>query len=191
MALQRRHNELGGVLYITGVSIVCLTIVQAKMKESIKAKAHNKKSTLNKTLQCKTKRKSYQQFMVQNCRRLLRDWPGQGLYSLSGRTSYREISWSLEAARLDVRIIITLNFDRHLGSSAAEMPIKFQGDSKSITPNLAARDLTKFYGKISMCLVNRGHGTDILPKLNNTIKQKTVEMMLSYQQRCSWWRHGT
>ena len=28
--------------------------------------------------------------------------PTQGLYSLSGKTSYRQISWSLEATRLDV-----------------------------------------------------------------------------------------
>ena len=32
----------------------------------------------------------------------------QGLYSLSSKTSYRQISWSLEAARLGVIIIATL-----------------------------------------------------------------------------------
>ena len=32
----------------------------------------------------------------------------QGLYSLSGKTSYCQISWSLEAARLDVMIIVSL-----------------------------------------------------------------------------------
>ena len=31
-----------------------------------------------------------------------------GLYSLSGKTSYRQISWSLEAARLDVAMVISL-----------------------------------------------------------------------------------
>ena len=31
-----------------------------------------------------------------------------GLYSLSGRTSYRKISWSLEAAKLDVIMIVSL-----------------------------------------------------------------------------------
>ena len=30
----------------------------------------------------------------------------QGLYSLSGKTSYRQISWSLEAARSDVIMIV-------------------------------------------------------------------------------------
>ena len=32
----------------------------------------------------------------------------QRLYSLSGKTSYRQISWSLEATRLDVIIIVSL-----------------------------------------------------------------------------------
>ena len=44
----------------------------------------------------------------------------QGLYSLSGKTSYRQISWSLEAARLDVIIIAPLwNLT---GTSAALLP---------------------------------------------------------------------
>ena len=32
----------------------------------------------------------------------------QGLYSLSGKTSYRQISWSLEAAGLDVAMVVSL-----------------------------------------------------------------------------------
>ena len=49
-----------------------------------------------------------------------------GLYSLSGKTSYRQISWSLEAARWDViRILSLRNFT---GSFAAEEPVRFQGD---------------------------------------------------------------
>ena len=47
-----------------------------------------------------------------------------GLCSLSGRTSYRKISWRLEVVRLDI-IMIALEFDRHLGSAAAEVPVKF------------------------------------------------------------------
>ena len=44
----------------------------------------------------------------------------QGLYSLSGKTSYRQISWSLEAARLDVTMIVSLwNLT---GISAAVLP---------------------------------------------------------------------
>ena len=65
----------------------------------------------------------------------------QGLYSENGKTSYRQISWSLEAARLDV--IVALKFDRHLGSAAAEVPVKFQSYWESLNPNLAASRLHK------------------------------------------------
>ena len=62
-----------------------------------------------------------------------------GLYSLSGRASYRKISRSLKAASLIVMIIVSLwNFDKHLLRAAAEMPVKFQSDWKCITPNLVA-----------------------------------------------------
>ena len=46
----------------------------------------------------------------------------QGLYPLNGKMSYRHISRSLKTARLDVIIIVSLNFGRHLG--------KFQSDWK-------------------------------------------------------------
>ena len=43
-----------------------------------------------------------------------------GLYSLSGKTSYRKISWSIEAARLDVAMVVSLwNLT---GTSAAALP---------------------------------------------------------------------
>ena len=42
------------------------------------------------------------------------------LYSLSGKTSYRQISWSLEAAGLDVAMVVSLwNLT---GTSAAALP---------------------------------------------------------------------
>ena len=44
----------------------------------------------------------------------------QGLYSLISKTSYRQISWSLEAARLDVAMTVSLwNLT---GTSAAVLP---------------------------------------------------------------------
>ena len=48
---------------------------------------------------------------------------------------------------------IALKCDRHLGSSAAEMPVKFQSDTVITTSNL---DLTRLDGKMSYRLVNRG-----------------------------------
>ena len=41
----------------------------------------------------------------------------QGLYSLSGKTSYRKISWSIEAVRLDV--IMSVSSSNVTGISAA------------------------------------------------------------------------
>ena len=59
-----------------------------------------------------------------------------GLYSLSSRpkTSYRQISRSLEAARLDVTITVSL-------WTAAELPVKIQSDWKSLNPSLMASRL--------------------------------------------------
>ena len=53
--------------------------------------------------------------------------PGLGTFSISDKTPHCKISWSLEAARLVVEMI-TLKFDRHIGSSAAEVAVKFQSD---------------------------------------------------------------
>ena len=59
-----------------------------------------------------------------------------GVYSQSGRTSYRKISWSIEAARLDVNDRVALKFDRHFDTAAAE--VKFQSDREILNPNLSA-----------------------------------------------------
>ena len=56
-----------------------------------------------------------------------------GLYSLSGWMSYRQVSWSLEDARLD----------RHVGSAGVEVTVKFQSDWKSLNLNLLASGLHK------------------------------------------------
>ena len=62
-----------------------------------------------------------------------------GLHSLSGKTSYRQISRSLKAAWLDVyNDGIALKFDRHIGSVAVQVPFKFRDNWKSLNANLAA-----------------------------------------------------
>ena len=74
-----------------------------------------------------------------------------GLYSLSGRTSYPKISRS-------IAFPIALKFHGHLGSTAAEMPVKLQSEPTIKTPNLAAsslRDVARFGGKTPYRLVNR------------------------------------
>ena len=57
-----------------------------------------------------------------NTRSMYKENPG--LYSLSGKTSYRQILWSLEAVRC-FNDHIALKFDRHLGSPTADVPVKF------------------------------------------------------------------
>ena len=66
--------------------------------------------------------------------------PILSLYSVSGKTSYRQISWRLEAARLDVEIVVSL-WNLTGTSAVAQVPAKFQSDWKSLNPNLAASRL--------------------------------------------------
>ena len=42
---------------------------------------------------------------------------------------------------------ITLKFDRHIGSTAAEVPVKFQGDRTILNANLAASRLYEILQK--------------------------------------------
>ena len=80
-----------------------------------------------------------------------------GLYSLSGKTSYRQISWSLETARLGVIMIVSLwNLT---GISAALLPrclLNFRAIGKVKTRISRLRDFTRSCGKTSYRLVNRG-----------------------------------
>ena len=67
-------------------------------------------------------------------------------YSLSGKTSYRKIWWSLEAARFGFRLFESLwNLT---GTSAATLPrclSNFKTDTIDITPNLAASILHEIW----------------------------------------------
>ena len=65
------------------------------------------------------------------------------LYSLSSISSNRQISWSLETARLDVILIASaLKFDTHLDSAAVNVPVNFQSYLKCVNSNLAASRLS-------------------------------------------------
>ena len=91
----------------------------------------------------------------------MRRWTGssldQGLYSLSGKTSYRKISWSLEAARFGFKLFQSLwNL---AGTSAALLPSclsNFRAIRPLQHPISRLRDFTRFGGKTSYRLVNRG-----------------------------------
>ena len=81
----------------------------------------------------------------------------QGLYSLSGKTSYRKISWSLEATRFGFKLFQSLwNL---AGTSAALLPrclSNFRAIRPLQHPISRLRDFTRFGGKTSYRLVNRG-----------------------------------
>ena len=82
-----------------------------------------------------------------------------GLYSLSGKTSYRKISWILEAARFWFKIFQSLwNL---AGTSTALLP-RCLSNFRAIRPLQHSisrlRGFTRFGGKTSYRLVNKGSG---------------------------------
>ena len=85
--------------------------------------------------------------------------PSLGLYSLSGKTSYRKISWSLEAARFGSKLLQSLL--NLAGTSAALLPMclsNFRAIRPLQHPISRLRDFTRFGGKTSYRLVTRGPG---------------------------------
>ena len=94
----------------------------------------------------------------------------QGLYSLSGKTSYRKISWSLEAARFGFKLFQSLwNL---AGTSAALLPrclSNFRAIRPLEHPISRLRDLTRFGGKTSYRLVNRGPEWVVYPSVNKVV----------------------
>ena len=80
----------------------------------------------------------------------------EGLYSLSGKTSYRKISWSLEAARFRFKLFQLL---WNLASTSAALPrclSNFRAIRPLQHPISRHRDFRRFGGKTSYRLVNRG-----------------------------------
>ena len=122
----------------------------------------------------------------------------QGLYSLSGKTSYRQISWSLEATRLNVIIVVSLwNLT---GTSAAALPmclLNFRAIGKVQTRISRLRDFTISCSKTSYRLVNRGPG--ILQSdwhstgINLTIFSLVIEMIIwrDFIRVPRWWSAWT
>ena len=85
--------------------------------------------------------------------------PNHGLYSLSGKTSYQKISWSLEAARFGFKLFQSL---WNLEGTSAALPPRCLSNFKAIRPwqrpISRLRDFIRFGGKTSYRLVNRGRG---------------------------------
>ena len=61
------------------------------------------------------------------------------LYLLSGKTSYRQISQSLKAARLQVIMSVSLWNLTGISSAAAEVPVKFQNYWKTLKSRSESR----------------------------------------------------
>ena len=83
----------------------------------------------------------------------------QGLYSLSGRTSYCKNSLNIEAARLVFRLFsIALKFRQQ----RCQIPVRYNHYNTKIS---LLRDFTRFGDKTSYCLVNSGSGSgnDLTP----------------------------
>ena len=95
---------------------------------------------------------------------MLGGWCILGLYWLSGKisyrkgkTSYRQIMWSLLAARLYViKIIPICNLTGISAALLPSCPSNFRAIGKDLTRNSWLRDFMSSYGKTSYCLVNRG-----------------------------------
>ena len=83
-----------------------------------------------------------------------------GRHSLSGKTSYRKISWSLEAARFGFKLFQLL---WNLAGTSAAVPPRCLSNFRAIRllqhPISQLRDFTRFGGKTSYRLVNRGPGS--------------------------------
>ena len=114
----------------------------------------------------------------------------QGLYSLSGKTSYRKISWSLEAARFRFELFQSLwNL---AGTSAALLPrclSNFRAIWPLQHPISRLRDFTRFGGKTSYHLVNRGPGVVLfflLFRLSTVPEFNTVMI----NTHLSYWTHS-
>ena len=112
----------------------------------------------------------------------------QGLYLLSGRTSYRKISWSLEAARFGIKLFQSLwNL---AGTSAALLPrclSNFRAMRPLQHPISRLRDFTRFGGKTSYRLVNRGPGllhchwtNPIIISMGNVDQQPLLGLLYRY-----------
>ena len=108
------------------------------------------------------------------------------LYSLIGKTSYRQISWNLEAARLDVTLVVSRQNLKSI--SAVLLPSglsNFIGIWKVKTPISPLRVSTWSRDKTSVRLVNGGPGVTVkLSKHNTSWRQEDMPFRIV---DFTWW----
>ena len=157
--LQWRHNERDGVSHHQPHHCLLIRLFKAHLKENIKAPRHwpSWGEFIGDRWIPRTKRPVTRKcFHLMTLSWFVMPWPfcnvpftiplsptqlhiclksGIRACSLSGQTFYRNVSWCLET------VPIALKLDRHIGSSTAEMPVKFQSDMIIITSNSTASRL--------------------------------------------------
>ena len=111
----------------------------------------------------------------------------QGLYSLIGKTSYRKISWSLEAARFGFKLFQSLwNL---AGTSAALLPrclSNFRAIRPLQHPISRLREFTRFGGKTSYRLVNRGSESIFISVRNESHEVSLIHKISVVQLFCNF-----
>ena len=130
----------------------------------------------------------------------------QGLYSLSGKTSYRKISWSFEAARFGLKLFQSLwNL---AGTSAALLPrclsnFKFlivfflswydhcniQSRGFETSRDLAVRRLTAYWIEALKHMVNRSHDSMRNSKYEQCLELQWLTLDTLAKQMASWSDH--
>ena len=104
------------------------------------------------------------------------------LYSLSGKTSYPQISWSLEAVRLDVMMITSLLILTGIMAALLQRcQLNFRAIEKVSTRISWLWDFTRSCGKMPVRLVNRGHGMFNLSDVSFNVN--LVELQQSYPNK--------
>ena len=89
---------------------------------------------LQKTIWCKEKKMKHNETV--RIFHGIYSMPHNGIYSLSGKASCRKFSWSAEAARLGVELIVLL---WNLTGAAAALPVRFQNDRTTLSLYLVSR----------------------------------------------------
>ena len=120
----------------------------------------------------------------------------QGPVSISDKTSYRK-SRCHEIGSLNY--CIAFKFDRHIGSIAAEVPVKFQSDRTILNTNLGAPRLhvilrlyilsgieTGCWARELFYQVDKGWGVTKVPLLNFFVQNTSVTTETSIRSGKSW-----
>ena len=116
----------------------------------------------------------------------------QGPVSISNKKSYHKILWSLEAVRLVVWTIVSLwnltgTSAAVFGSSAAEVPIKFQSDQTNLNTNLVASSLHEILWQDILLDFRSSHDNALrwMPHDLTDIKSTSVQVMAWCHQATS------